>query len=299
MPPSSDVGAVELAVRLSDAATVGQVSFQISGNGIAPIVGGIALGSAAATASAFVGGIAAASSYHIDMTASSTDGQTSCAGNGTFDVRAGENSSVNVLLQCRAFSITGGVTVGGTFNNCPRLTSVAASRVSAPVGGTIDVRAAASDQDPGDVLTFKWTTTSGSFDRPQAPEATFRCTVPGAPVLTATVSDGQCNDVVAVAVSCVAAACGNGFIDPGEQCDPPVPGMCDGTCHRISVCGNGITESGEQCDPPNGTTCDSSCRTISGASPDAGTAPDVVEASSPLDGGTGAATDAAGTASSG
>ena len=64
---------------------------------------------------------------------------------------------------------------------------------------------------------------------------------------------------------CVANTCGNGVVDPGEQCDPPNGTTCDSSCQAIAgqVCGNGIREGAEQCDDGNTLNldgCDSNCR---------------------------------------
>ncbi len=43
-------------------------------------------------------------------------------------------------------------------------------------------------------------------------------------------------------------------------------GTCTAACVKTPIvpcCGNGIVEPPEQCDPPNGTTCDANCQTIS------------------------------------
>jgi len=59
--------------------------------------------------------------------------------------------------------------------------------------------------------------------------------------------------------------CGDGVINTmcGEQCDPPIAGRCDAQCQRIPYCGDGILDPGEQCDdgPLNGTPghCDTNC----------------------------------------
>src|SRR5262249_43466899 len=59
--------------------------------------------------------------------------------------------------------------------------------------------------------------------------------------------------------------CGDGLVNTtcGEECDPPVPGRCDTTCQRIPACGDGILDPGEQCDDGdlNGTPghCDTNC----------------------------------------
>src|SRR5262249_40396434 len=59
--------------------------------------------------------------------------------------------------------------------------------------------------------------------------------------------------------------CGDGVINAGcgEQCDPPVQDQCDTQCQRIPYCGDGVVDPGEECDdgPLNGTTghCRSTC----------------------------------------
>jgi cysteine-rich repeat protein len=57
---------------------------------------------------------------------------------------------------------------------------------------------------------------------------------------------------------CVGGVCGNGVIDPGEQCDPPKAGSCSPNCQVIGVCGDGVVQTGEQCDDgaANGTPGD-------------------------------------------
>ena len=81
-------------------------------------------------------------------------------------------------------------------------------------------------------------------------------------------------DVVSAAIrSTVATAscltpvgnCGNGVVDPGEQCDDGnlVAGDgCSASC-RLEACGNGILDPGEQCDDGNlvsGDGCSAGCR---------------------------------------
>ncbi|TVQ97277.1 MAG: DUF4215 domain-containing protein [Deltaproteobacteria bacterium] len=80
--------------------------------------------------------------------------------------------------------------------------------------------------------------------------------------------------------------CGNGILEPGEQCDDGnvedgdgcsstcrvEPGWrCDDSepsvCERIPVCGNGAIEAGQECDDGNtasGDGCDARCRVESG-----------------------------------
>ncbi|MDA0376317.1 MAG: DUF4215 domain-containing protein, partial [bacterium] len=66
-------------------------------------------------------------------------------------------------------------------------------------------------------------------------------------------------------IETVAAVCGNGILDLGEDCDDgnTISGDgCDFMC-LVEYCGNGIIEALEQCDDgnfTNGDGCDSTCR---------------------------------------
>ncbi|MFH1109898.1 MAG: S8 family serine peptidase, partial [Planctomycetota bacterium] len=55
--------------------------------------------------------------------------------------------------------------------------------------------------------------------------------------------------------------CGNGIVEPGEECDPPNGTTCNATCQFVT-CGDGVVEGNEQCDPPDGLFCDSTCQLI-------------------------------------
>jgi hypothetical protein len=60
------------------------------------------------------------------------------------------------------------------------------------------------------------------------------------------------------------AFCGNGIVDPGEDCDTGAVDSfdCDSDC-TFNVCGDGHVNSlTERCDPPNGTTCSATCAPI-------------------------------------
>ncbi len=87
------------------------------------------------------------------------------------------------------------------------------------------------------------------------------------PFNTAPCDDG---DMCTVADACASGvctggpSCGDGTVQAGcgEECDPPDGVTCDASCIAI-VCGNGIIQPGEQCDDFNavdGDCCDSSCQ---------------------------------------
>ncbi|HET9989353.1 MAG TPA: hypothetical protein VFQ65_12570, partial [Kofleriaceae bacterium] len=100
-----------------------------------------------------------------------------------------------------------------------------------------------------------------------APSADL-CVDPGALAACTGKSDndtcdgGICHDGV-----CLPIACGNGFVDPGEQCDDhnQVAGDgCSADCTSTETCGNGVRDGLqlEECDDGNlvsGDGCDSKC----------------------------------------
>jgi cysteine-rich repeat protein len=76
---------------------------------------------------------------------------------------------------------------------------------------------------------------------------------------------GPCTVTLVAASTRVDAAftvCGNGVVEPGEQCDDGNQrdgDGCDSSC-RLPLCGNGILDPGEQCDTIGQTAfCDSDC----------------------------------------
>jgi cysteine-rich repeat protein len=59
-----------------------------------------------------------------------------------------------------------------------------------------------------------------------------------------------------------AGVCGNGTLDPGEECDDGNRVDTDGCTNHCTICGNGIVTPPEQCDDGNlvdGDGCDSNC----------------------------------------
>jgi hypothetical protein len=140
-------------------------------------------------------------------------------------------------------------------------------------GGTITVGATANDTDAADTLSFIWSAPSGAFANPAQANTTYACSTPGIRALTVKVSDTKCEDTFNVDVTCVPptpVACGNGTLDPGEECDPPATGTCSADCKRIPVCGDGRVDGSEQCDPPASGTCSATCQTITVPTPRCG-----------------------------
>jgi hypothetical protein len=106
---------------------------------------------------------------------------------------------------------------------------------------------------PGRTVT--WTT---STSQPLSGEpVNLQCLDFGTVVVTATgVGPGACFSTATTSVFC-AAFCGNGVVEPGEQCDPPNGVTCNSACQLASpaLCGDGIIEAGEACDSPATQFC--------------------------------------------
>jgi virginiamycin B lyase len=80
--------------------------------------------------------------------------------------------------------------------------------------------------------------------------------------------DGNLADCDGCSSSCtreIGLLCGDGVRNAacGEDCDPPAAGTCDAECRRVPSCGDGIVDPGEQCDDGalDGTPgyCDTNC----------------------------------------
>jgi len=293
-----DLGSAGLNLQIAPGIDVSVVTYTISGNGITPITGSIPVTDPAANVSVLVGGLPAGSGYSITLDATSTDGQTDCAGTAGFSVIAGQTTNVSVDLICDTAQGRGAVNAQGNVDNCPEITYYVAAPLQVSVGGQIVLNAAAVDADSG-ALTFAWTSTLGSFTAPGSAATNFNCDVAGTPTLTLTVGDGLCTDTASFNVQCISFGCGNGTVEGQETCDDgntvggdacpadctlPVCGdsviesagavvencddgnqnngdNCPNDC-SIAVCGDGSAEGPEQCDPPNGTTCNQLCRNI-------------------------------------
>jgi hypothetical protein len=274
---NQDIGHVNLALTVPSGAHINSVHYLIHAGmpgGITDVSGDINTSDPNATASAYHS-FPASTADVVTLTADTSAGVHCQGASMPFNVVAGTVAMVDVTLLCGgsvptqgsgSISINGHVVEG---DNCPLLTSWAASPLQTSLGGKIDVAGAASDADvgvtPGEGLTYLWT--GGTFTDPTAVSTQFTCTVAGTNTLTFTVSDNHvppCSAQITIPVSCVGGTvCGNGVVETGEQCEPPSVGICDATCHFLPpMCGNGFVEMGETCDPPNGTTCSATCQSI-------------------------------------
>ncbi|HLK93028.1 MAG TPA: hypothetical protein VKZ18_24250 [Polyangia bacterium] len=137
----------------------------------------------------------------LEITAFTSTG-TSCGGSSRpFDVVPGQSTSVNLVLRC------GGPAAVGA-DHCPQVSIQTPDPAAAPApGGSLSVAATASDPDSGDVLSFAWSATAGTFADATAPTTDYVCTTAGNETLVLTVDDhhqpAPCQVTFLVPVTCL------------------------------------------------------------------------------------------------
>lgn len=231
---SAHTGSVQFALKLSSGAEIKTVDYLITGNGIAPITGSIDV-SKFNVASALVSGVRAGNGYSVELEAASVDGKITCAGGADVNVMEGKTAQANIVLQCSDTKPTGSVTVTGTFDNCPVISSLVAMPLSASVGGVILLQARGSDVD-GDPLKFTWkrTSTAATFGEPTQPDVRssnvpFTCATAGTVTATVAVTDQTCGEEASITVTCVpAGSAGNTGGNAGGRAGGSTGGMPGG-----------------------------------------------------------------------
>jgi hypothetical protein len=219
-------GAMGAQLQIGDNLTISSATYLITGpNGFA-VTGPVDV-SHSSGLSFTVGGLPAGTGYSVILTATATDGVTTCAGSAMFSVTAGGTTQVIVHLDCHQPSTTGSVSVNGTTNICPTIDAISAIPNQVTVGGNIALTAAAHDPDNGpSPLSFGWTATDGTFLDGETPNATFTCVAVGSPTLTLTVSDGDpmpgCAATATTSVTC--APPDDGGVDDDAPTEEPTDG---------------------------------------------------------------------------
>jgi cysteine-rich repeat protein len=102
---------------------------------------------------------------------------------------------------------------------------------------------------------------NGVVDPGEVCDGNVACTSPGGSFLTcsacAAFTSGPCA-ATTTTLPAAAPRCGDGVVDPGEQCDDGNTTDCDGCSARCTreVVGNGVLDCDEECDDGNTTDCD-------------------------------------------
>ncbi|HEX3849474.1 MAG TPA: hypothetical protein VHW01_00825 [Polyangiaceae bacterium] len=231
------VGVIGLALELSPGVQVNSVSYTITGPNGYFSTGTVDV-SQSAQFSALIGGIPAGSGYLISLNAKSADGQTSCSGQASFTVVAGQTNAVPIELQCQGPDRFGDVTVNSTFSLCPLIDSFSITPLSIVVGGSISLTVSGHDPDPGpEPLSYAWTASTGTFSAPTSTVTSYKCTSVGTQTINIAVSDGNtgvsgCPATLSEPVSCVACGADNTACSDGNAC------TLNDACHANACVGS-------------------------------------------------------------
>jgi hypothetical protein len=203
------VGDLDLALRLPDGRTINTASYTITGPGGFAKTGSIDVSSSSKIA-AQVGGLPAGSGYSIAISATTTDGSSTCGGSSAFAVTAGQTAAVTVSVACKQAPRTGSVMVSGVLNLCPVIDGINASPAEVTVGGSVSLTALAHDSDAGpSALGYSWTTSAGTLSSATGKSPKLTCTEPGTATVALSVNDGDpaasCAATQSVTVTCSVA----------------------------------------------------------------------------------------------
>jgi len=228
---ANGTGEIALSISGSAGAKFDAVSYVVTGTGSFVQEGTLDV-SASTTISGVIGGLPAAVGYSIALSATSLDGQVSCAGSASFAISAGKTTSVTVHLGCHEAPRTGSALVNGQLNICPTIDVVSALPSEVLVGGTVALTGSAHDSDNApSPVSYKWTTTSGTLSDSTSANPVFTCTTPGVATLTLTASDGD-SSATCAATQTVSVTCTGDFSFVVMGCnrvDPTDPLLPAGT----------------------------------------------------------------------
>lgn len=219
------IASLELGFELADESQVDEVVYSITGNGIDSIEGVIDTRAPGATASVEVFGIPSGTQYLVTLTATATDGETTCEGSSRFDVSPGVVTEVHVMLGCKRTPRFGGVRANGELNLCTDLIKVIASPLQTSIANGLILSAEGRDAE-SDPIAYRWWATGGSLSDPSAAVTTYACEVAGQQTVEVEVSDDgfdHCVDSWTIDVTCVV---GGDLPDPTPafQSSDPIPG---------------------------------------------------------------------------
>lgn len=202
-PPRPEAtGDLEVQVFLPDKTVVASLTYRVSGNGIQPITEVVLISGSPTSTSALFVGLPLGACYAIDISATCVDATIGCQASATATVFGDMTTNLLVPLQCRG-PANGNAVVTATITSCPHISYLAAAPVTTSVGGKIDLAAAAVEPD-GLTPTFSWTASVGSFSAPAAAASSFTCAAAGDATITLTVSNGSCDDLETLTVTCIA-----------------------------------------------------------------------------------------------
>ncbi len=192
-----------VAAAIAPGVEVDEVTYVISGNGVAPVTGSIPLDQPGASISAEIGGLPAGA-YTVTLSATSVSGSIVCSGSAAFNVILGQTTPVNLALTCSSANSGGTIHVGleSSVSRCPSIGAGSGVPFELMVGESMLLDVSAMDADTSN-LAFSWYASSGNVGSPTEPSTTYQCTAAGTALMTLTVSDGRCQDTEQFTMNCI------------------------------------------------------------------------------------------------
>ena len=212
---TTDTGsAIGLALQIAPGSDVASVNYLIVGPAAFTKTGNIDV-SDSTTIAATIGPVPTGTGFSITLSATSSDGNTTCSGSASFNVAAHQTTPVGVHLLCHEAPRTGSVSLNGSLNICPSIDGISANPDEAFVGSSVALSSQAHDSDQGPApLSYHWTAIGGSLSDPTLQNPVFTCESPGMATATLRLSDGDsapnCADTESVMISCTAVSASGG-----------------------------------------------------------------------------------------
>ncbi len=190
-PPATTA---RIALVLPQGSTVGWIAYKVfSSAGFVLLDGGESLTDPNATLSVVLK-LPAGEGDVVEISAATSLGDLCSGTSAPFDVVAGAAAEVDVSLIC-PMSVT-------TADHCPTVSSWTVARDSGPgtTPAQFGLTVAASDSDPGDLLSFAWTATAGTFGDPASPSTGYSCGAESQPTITLKISDDHAPSACSVSL---------------------------------------------------------------------------------------------------
>ena len=206
---------------------------------------------------------------HFDFSAVSNTGNTECTGELTLSVATNATSQGEVVLACIHTPRYGGTRADGTFNQCAEYRQILVTPTTQSIGNLVDIRTEVYDPDGDEVAVS--VQTAGACGNVGTANGNTAASCETVSDCEAVVNTVECTDVglcqIIVAVSDDDFSSCTGLLPDGSN-NPAARSTIDVDCTVAQGCGNGQLEPGEDCDPPDGIFCDDNCQAIEACSPD-------------------------------
>jgi hypothetical protein len=162
--------------------------------------------SAASSVTAFVGGLSSGSGYTITLTAVSTNGAVTCAGQATFSVSSNATTTVAVALACKPTRGWGSIDINGNVTACPNV-ELTALPLEVALGSTINLAGTTDLPADAGAATFQYTSTAGgAFASASSGSTTFTCATGGTKTITLAATNAGCTSSATATVTCTVPA---------------------------------------------------------------------------------------------